>query len=211
MIKAVIFAFEGVIITTNQYHFLAWKKVAEKENIDFSEQLFEKIKDLPRMVALDVLISNAHKKYKEMEKIRLSNLKNTYYLESIQAITSDNILPGVWDIIHFLNSRKIPIAVSSTSRNCKLIITLLQMNNLFQAIVDGNDITRTKPDPEVFEKAARKLGINPKDCLVIEDSIKGIEAAHAADMKSFAIGEANNSMLATYYGNDLIDLKNIII
>ena len=85
------------------------------------------------------------------------------------------------------------------------------MNNLFQAIVDGNDITRSKPDPEVFEKAARKLGISPKDCLVVEDSVKGIEAAHIAEMKSFAIGEATKSMLATYYGNDLIDLKNIII
>ena len=209
MIKAVIFAFDGVIVSTKRFHFMAWEKVAEIESIDFNENIYNTIKDMPRMEALDTLLLNAHKKYKEMDKIRLSNQKNAIYLEMVNGITSNDLLPGVFEIIRFFKENKVPMAIGSISRNCKAILTLLEMNSVFQAVVDGNDITRPKPDPEVFEKAARKLGVNPKDCLVIEDSIRGIEAAHSAEMQSFALGDARQSRLATYYGLDLSEIETI--
>ena len=210
MIKAVIFDLDGVIVSTDNFHYQAWKHIADKEGIHFDDLINNRLRGVSRMDSLDIILENSHKKYKEMDKIRFANEKNAVYVELLTSLTSENILPGVTEIIPILKSKDIRIGVGSSSRNCKKILSLIGLHETFDVVIDGNDISRSKPDPEVFERVAKKLGVDPEDCLVIEDAIAGIEAAVNAGMMSFALNDAKKSPLATYKGNNVIEIANLL-
>lgn len=210
MIKAVIFDLDGVIVSTDNFHYLAWKHIADKEGIHFDESINNRLRGVSRMESLEIILENAHKKYKEMDKIRFANEKNSVYVDLLSSLSSKDILPGVSEIISILKSKDIRIGVGSSSRNCKKILSLIGLHETFDVVIDGNDITRSKPDPEVFERVAKKLGVEPEECLVIEDAIAGIEAAMNAGMMSFAVNDAKKSSLATYKGNNILEISNLL-
>ncbi|PKL00799.1 MAG: beta-phosphoglucomutase [Tenericutes bacterium HGW-Tenericutes-1] len=210
MIKAVIFDLDGVIVSTDNFHYQAWKHIADKEGIHFDELINNRLRGVSRMDSLDIILENSHKKYKEMDKIRFANEKNSVYGDFLSSLTSNDILPGVKELIALLKAKDIRLGVGSSSRNCKKILTLIGLHETFDVVIDGNDISRSKPDSEVFDKVAKKLGVEPEECLVIEDAIAGIEAAVNAGMMSFALNDAKKSPLATYKGNNVIEIASLL-
>ncbi|MFA7561428.1 MAG: beta-phosphoglucomutase [Candidatus Izemoplasmatales bacterium] len=210
MIKAVIFDLDGVLVSTDEYHYLAWKLMADKEKIEFSREINNRLRGVSRMASLEIILENAKRKYSEKEKQELAELKNNLYRDYLNELRPDDLLSNAVEIIKYLKSKDIKVAIGSSSRNTPKILNQLKITNLFDAISDGNNITKSKPDPEVFLKACESLNLTPKECLVVEDATAGIEAANACGMKSVAINDAKNSNLADYKINDLIELKKIV-
>jgi beta-phosphoglucomutase len=187
--KAIIFDLDGVIVDTAKYHYLAWKALANGLNFDFTPEQNELLKGVSRVRSLDILLDIGKIHLEEDQKQLLLVEKNEEYLQYISQMDHKEILPGIDDLLHFLKLNKIPFALGSASKNARLILEKLNLLHLFQAIVDGNDVSTAKPDPEVFLIAARKLGKDPEACIVIEDAKAGIEAANRAHMTSVGIGE----------------------
>jgi beta-phosphoglucomutase len=188
MIKACIFDLDGVIVDTAHYHFIAWQRLAKELGITFTEVDNERLKGVSRMRSLEIIleIGGIHLSNEEMEK--LATKKNSWFVEYINAMKANEIFPGVKELLKNLRSNGIKVALASSSKNADTVIRLLDIENLFDAIVDGNMIVNTKPDPEIFLLAARKLGIDPKDCVVFEDAEAGVEAAIAAGMRCVGVG-----------------------
>jgi beta-phosphoglucomutase len=210
MIKAVIFDLDGVLVSTDEYHYLAWKLMADKEKIVFSREINNRLRGVSRMASLEIILENAKRKYSEKEKQDLAELKNNLYRDYLNELRPDDLLSNALEIINYLKSKNIKVAIGSSSKNTPKILNQLKITQLFDAISDGNNITKSKPDPEVFLKACESLNLTPKECLVVEDAVAGIEAAKACGMKSVAINDAKNSNLADYKINDLIELKKIV-
>jgi beta-phosphoglucomutase len=210
MIKAVIFDLDGVLVSTDEYHYLAWKLMADKEKIVFSREINNRLRGVSRMASLEIILENAKRKYSEKEKQDLAELKNNLYRDYLNELRPDDLLSNALEIIKYLKSKNIKVAIGSSSKNTPKILNQLKITQLFDAISDGNNITKSKPDPEVFLKACESLNLTPKECLVVEDAVAGIEAAKACGMKSVAINDAKNSNLADYKINDLIELKKIV-
>lgn len=210
MNKAVIFDLDGVLVSTDDYHYLAWKKMADKEGIPFTEEINHRLRGVSRMASLDIILEKADKPYSPSEKESLATYKNDIYKESLNNLNPQHLLSNALNIIDYLKSKDIKIAIGSSSKNTKKILKQLEITELFDAIADGTDITKSKPDPQVFLIAAKRLNIEPENCFVIEDAIAGIEAAKAAGMIAVAINDATKSEKADYKINDLIELKNII-
>lgn len=187
---AVLFDLDGVIVSSDKLHFLAWRRIAQELNIHFSKADNEKLKGVSREVSLKIILKASKKKYSSDKQKQLINRKNSYFKKLIPTLSKKNILPGVLKLIKTLKNNKIKIAIASASKNTKLILKVLNLQNIFDAIVDGNQVKKTKPNPEVFLRAASLLSTKPEQCLVIEDSIVGVEAGVAAGMKVLAIGSA---------------------
>ncbi len=188
MIQAVIFDLDGVIVDTAHYHFIAWKRLANELGINFTENENEQLKGVSRMRSLDIILElgNLHLSLEERE--RLATKKNQWFVEYIHAMKPDEIFPGVKELIQNIRSSGIKIALASSSKNADTVLNLLNIKNYFDVIVDGTMITHTKPDPEIFLLAAKRLIISPSHCLVIEDAEAGVEAAIAAGMKCVGVG-----------------------
>ncbi|RUA11158.1 MAG: beta-phosphoglucomutase [Flavobacteriia bacterium] len=187
--KAFIFDLDGVIVDTAKYHFLAWKNLANELGFDFTEKQNEQLKGVSRVRSLDILLKIGKIELSQEEKDRLLLQKNEEYLTYIEKMTADEILPGIPEVLDFLEKNKIPFALGSASKNAGLILEKVGLLNKFTAIVDGNDVSKAKPDPEVFLIAAKRLNTDPEYCIVIEDAVAGIEAAHNAGMFSIGIGD----------------------
>ncbi len=187
--KAFIFDLDGVIVDTAKYHFLAWKNLAGELGFEFTEKQNEQLKGVSRVRSLDILLKIGKIELSQEEKDRLLLQKNEEYLTYIEKMTSDEILPGIPAVLDFLEKNNIVFALGSASKNAGLILEKVGLLNKFTAIVDGNDVSKAKPDPEVFLIAAKKLKTEPKYCIVIEDAVAGIEAAHNAGMFSIGIGD----------------------
>ncbi len=211
MIKAVIFDLDGVIVSTDEFHFKAWKYMATKEGIDFDRKVNNRLRGVSRMESLNIILEKASKKYTEEEKIKLAQTKNDVYVNSLLEIDETQILPGVLAVIEALKKHHIKIAIGSSSRNAKVILKRIKLFDTFDAIADGTDIKNSKPAPDVFLVAANKLGINPKDCLVVEDAEAGIEAAKRAGMFAFAVGDATKSEVADYKAEDINELLDVVL
>ena len=211
-VKAVIFDLDGVIVSTDEYHYKAWKKIAEEQGIHFDREINERLRGVSRMESLDIILENANRNYEMNEKIELANIKNNYYRKLLDRLTVDDILPGVMRILKELMQKNIKVAIGSSSRNTSFILEKIRLQNYFDAVVDGNEIKRSKPDPEVFLLAAKKLELQPQECIVVEDADAGVEAALAGGMKVVGLGSAANNKKATYQVADLsvLDLKSII-
>ena len=198
MIKGVIFDLDGVIVSTDDYHYHAWKRMADDEGIPFGRESNKYLRGVSRMESLEVVLRHGEKSYTDEEKRELAERKNRYYRESLNDLTPDEILPGVYPLLESLRKRDIKIAIGSSSKNTPVILEKIGMDKSFDAVADGNDISRSKPDPEVFLIAARKLGIEPAECVVVEDAEAGIDAALAAGMVAVGVGDASNYQKADY-------------
>lgn len=190
-IEAIIFDLDGVIVDTARYHFLAWKRLADELDIPFSEEDNEQLKGVSRVVSMERLLSMGDKPLPEEEKKQYMNQKNIWYREYIKQMTPNEILDGVLDFLDETAAADIKMAVGSSSKNTPLIMERIGIESYFGAIVDGNQITNSKPDPEVFLKAAQKLGVKPERCIVLEDAESGVEAANAAGMYSVGVGRSD--------------------
>ncbi len=189
MIKACIFDLDGVIVDTAKYHYLAWKKLAKGLGFEFTEHHNERLKGVSRMDSLKILLSIGGIEKNEQEMEVLASVKNQWYVEYISQLTPAEILPGTFEILDFLNKHNILVAVGSSSRNARTILKCIGLEKAFGSIVDGIRLSKAKPDPEVFTKAADDLGVNYSECIVFEDAFTGIEAAKNAGMKAIGIGE----------------------
>ena len=187
-IKAFIFDLDGVIVSTDEYHYQAWKQIADEEGIHFDREINNRLRGVSRMESLQILLERSQRTYSDAEKLKLAEKKNTHYRQLLQNITPKDILPGVMGILDGLKLWGIRMAIGSSSRNSPMILEQIGLADFFDATVDGNDISNSKPDPEVFLKAAERLDIPPSECIVIEDAPAGVEAAVAAGMKYIAVG-----------------------
>lgn len=188
MIKACIFDLDGVIVDTARYHYLAWKKLAKEIGVDLTEEDNERLKGVSRMRSLEIILEIGGVSLSEIEKEKLANKKNTWFVDYIERMAPEEIYPGVKSMIQGMRELGLKVALASSSKNAKTVIQLLHIQNDFDAIVDGTMITHTKPHPEIFLMAADKLGVTPETCVVFEDAEAGIEAAIAAGMKCVGVG-----------------------
>jgi len=187
--KAFIFDLDGVIVDTAKYHYLAWRDLATELGFEFTEKQNELLKGVSRVRSLEILLNIGKIELSDKRKQELLIVKNKEYLDYVNKMTSDEILPGIQDVLLFLENKKIPFALGSASKNAPLILQKVGLYDKFDAIVDGNDVSKAKPDPEVFLIAAKKLNTKPSQCIVIEDALAGIQAANNAKMLSVAIGD----------------------
>ena len=204
MIKAVIFDLDGVLVTTDELHYLAWKALAEELGITgFTKEDNMRQRGVSRMASLEVVLEKTDKAYTEEEKIKLADKKNTMYVKSLCTLSPDALLPGVNEFIAFLKEKGIKTAIGSASKNTPLILEKTGIADQFDAISCGLDTQKSKPDPEVFLIAAQKLALEPSECVVIEDSDAGIQAAKTGGMLAVAVGAAINNASADYRAESL--------
>ena len=202
-ILGVIFDLDGVIVSTDNCHYLAWKKMADEEGIPFDRTINERLRGVSRMESLSIILEKATKEYTDAEKEAMAARKNGYYVELIGSLTPGDMLPGAMDTLSLLKEKGIRIAIGSSSRNTPIILRQIQLDNTFDAVADGNAITRSKPDPEVFLLAAKLLGLSPENCLVVEDADAGVEAALAGGMRVLGVGGAAQNPKATFAAQSL--------
>jgi beta-phosphoglucomutase len=205
MSKAVIFDLDGVIVTTDDCHYQAWKRMADEEGIYFDRVINERLRGVSRMESLAIILEKSARPYSEQQKREMAERKNRYYCELIKNLSSRDILPGVMEILKILKQKGVKIAIGSSSKNALLILKQVGLESCFDTVADGNDIKHSKPDPEVFLVAARKMGVRPQDCLVVEDADAGIEAAKAGGMQVLGIGFAANNLKADHVAASLLD------
>lgn len=185
-----IFDLDGVIVDTAKYHYLAWKKLANELGFEFTQEQNELFKGVSRKRCLEILLDIGYITATQEQFDTWMVEKNEDYLEYIENMNASEVLPDVPRVLDFLKEGHIPIALGSASKNARPILEKVGLLHYFDTIVDGNSVTKAKPDPEVFLIAAENLGINPKDCVVFEDAVAGIQAANAAEMISIGIGDA---------------------
>lgn len=202
-IEAVIFDLDGVIVTTDDYHYEAWKKIADQENIYFDREINERLRGVSRMESLDIILEKSSKIYNEEEKIELATRKNDYYKNLLENLTKEDILPGILETLNFLENKKIKTAIGSSSKNTIFILNKIGLIDKFDAIVDGTMIKNSKPAPEVFLQAAEKVGIKAEKCLVVEDADAGVEAGKRAGMIVLGVGSAKNNENADYKSENM--------
>lgn len=188
-IQACIFDLDGVIVDTAVYHYQAWKRLANQLGFDFTEADNEKLKGVSRTRSLELILEWGGVQKTEAEKEELASQKNEWYVEMIGKMKPDEILPGAKEFVQACKNAGIKTVLGSASKNSTMILDKIGMTNLFDAIIDGNKVSKPKPNPEVFLKGAEELNIAPANCIVFEDAIAGIEAAKAGGMKAVGIGE----------------------
>lgn len=208
MIKAVIFDLDGVLVKTDELHFKAWKAIGEEIGIyDFTKEDNIGQRGVSRMASLEVLLEKTDKEYSDDEKALLAEKKNTIYVQLLDDLSPEALLPGAEAFISYLKAKNIKIAIGSASKNTPVILEKVGIADKFDAVSCGLDTQKSKPDPEVFQVAARKLGIEPEFCLVVEDSDAGIQAAKSGGMCALAVGAARNNPLADYSAESLDKLN----
>ena len=209
-IKGIIFDLDGVLVFTDHYHYLAWKKIADEMKIPFDETVNNRLRGVSRMESLEIILERYHGPVLTTEeKISLTERKNNYYRELLQEMSPDSVAQEVRTTLQTLRERGYRLAVGSSSKNTKTILSRVDLLKPFDAISDGTNITRSKPDPEVFQKAAQFLDLNAENCAVVEDAFAGIDAACAAGMLSVGIGDAEHCEKATYHIQKFDELLNI--
>ena len=206
--KGFIFDLDGVIVDTAKYHYFAWKKLAESIGISFTEEDNEHLKGVSRIKSLETILEWGSLTLSDEKFQELITQKNEDYLHFVNKMTEAEILPEVPRVLQFLKKQKQPMALGSASKNAQYILKKVGLFSSFQAIVDGTEVTQAKPDPEVFLKAAERLQIAPKDCIVFEDALAGIQAANTAGMLSIGIGDASILKEAVYVFKDFTEISN---
>ena len=184
-----IFDLDGVIVDTAKYHYLAWRKLANELGFEFTQEQNELFKGVSRKRCLEILLEIGKIKASQEQFNRWLVEKNEDYLSLIEKMDASEILPDVQRVLKFLKKHNMPIALGSASKNARPILEKVNLMDYFDAIVDGSQVTKAKPDPEVFLLAAAQMGVNPKECVVFEDAVAGIVAANNAGMLSIGIGE----------------------
>ncbi len=187
--KAVIFDLDGVLVDTAKFHYLAWKALADELDMFFDEDVNERLKGVSRLRSFEIIleVNNATDRYTEDEKNDFCTRKNDLYVELIKTLTPDDVLPGVLDFVKKIKAAGLKTAVASVSKNAPAVLASLQIAPLFDYVADASKITKSKPDPEIFLVCANSLGIDPANCIGVEDAQAGIEAIKAAGMKAVGI------------------------
>ena len=203
-----IFDLDGVIVDTAKYHYLAWKKLANELGFEFTNEQNELFKGVSRKRCLEILLDIGDIKATQKQFDTWMIEKNIDYLAYIEKMDSSEILPGVTRVLEYLKKRKIPIALGSASKNAKPILEKVNLLSYFDSIVDGNSVTKAKPDPEVFLIAATNLSVTANLCVVFEDAVAGIQAANAANMLSVGIGDAEILQEADFNFNDFTEMSD---
>ena len=209
--KAFIFDLDGVIVDTAKYHFLAWQRIANQLGIEFTHEHNEQLKGVSRVRSLDIILELGNVQASQEDKNKWLIQKNDEYLTYLVDMDQSEILPGVIHILQFLKDNNQGIALGSASKNAKPILEKTGIMSYFDVIVDGNDVSNAKPDPEVFLQAARLLNTSNENAIVFEDSVAGIQAANIAKMTSIGIGQKNVLHEAKYIFNDFTEMNTSFI
>ena len=191
--KAIIFDLDGVICHTDEYHYLAWKAMADGLGVYFDREINNRLRGVSRMASLEIVLENYKGQLSPAEKEALATQKNELYKESLKNMSPADLSEEVKTTLDTLRSRGYKLAIGSSSKNAPFILQQLGLGGYFDAISDGNNITRSKPDPEVFVKAAQMLCIPCEECLVVEDAVSGAQAGHAGGMQVACVGDASQA------------------
>ena len=208
--QAVIFDLDGVICSTDQYHYLAWKEIADDEGIYFDEQINNRLRGVSRMESLEIILEKASRTYAEDEKSALAEKKNQIYRKLLERMTPAELSEDVAGTLKELKKRGVKIAIGSSSKNTPVILKQIGLSGSFDAVSDGNNITKSKPDPEVFLTAAGMLKEDAKSSRVVEDAQAGVAAAKAGGFDCAGIGEASKDAAITYSIRKISDLLEIL-
>jgi len=210
-LKAVIFDLDGVIVFTDKFHYQAWKKMADRMNIYFDETINNRLRGVSRMDSLDIILERYDGgPLSQAKKEELAAQKNEDYRELLKTMTPEDVTDEVRETLAEIRRRGYKIALGSSSKNAKFILERVALTSAFDEISDGTNITKSKPDPEVFLKGAEFLGEKPEDCLVVEDAEAGIDAGIAGGMKTAAIGDAAGCGKADFVLDTFADLLKIL-
>lgn len=204
--KGIIFDLDGVICSTDEYHYQAWKALADRLGIPFDRERNNLLRGVSRMQSLEIILEKSDKAYSEEEKAAFAEEKNTLYRQLLGQMSTKDLSDDVKDTLQALRAQGLKLAIGSSSKNTPFILERIGLGDFFDAVADGNCITRSKPDPEVFLKAAEFIGENPGDCLVVEDAHAGVEAARGGGFDCAAMGDAKEDPRATYHLEKFSDL-----
>jgi beta-phosphoglucomutase len=209
--KAFIFDLDGVIVDTAKFHFLAWKKLADSLNINFTHEINEQLKGVSRVRSLEIILSQGNVQASQEDKNNWLVQKNEDYLAFVHQMDKSEILPRVEEVLQFLKTNNQYVVLGSASKNARPILQKVNILHYFDALVDGNDVTNAKPDPEVFLQGANQVQVAYKDAIVFEDSVAGIQAANLAGMTSVGIGEKEVLHESDFCFRDFTEMSNDFI
>ena len=184
--KGIIFDLDGVITETSEYHYQSWQRMADEEGLDFNREINEKLRGVSRRRSLEIILDD--KELTEQEMNKLMDKKNGYYQEYLKDMDENDMLPGAMDLINTSLEKGFKLAIASSSKNAKTVISALKIGDLFETTSDGFSVDNPKPAPDLFLFTAEKLELSPEECIVFEDAKAGIDAAQAANMLSVGIG-----------------------
>lgn len=212
-IEAIIFDLDGVLVSTDKYHYQAWKKMADEIGVYFDEEINNRLRGISRMESLDIILEGSGQKFSKQEKKQLAERKNEYYRNFLAELKPSDVQESVRQTLQILKELEYYLAVGSSSKNAKYILNRIGLTDVFDAISDGTNISKSKPDPEVFQKAAEFMKKAAEYCIVVEDACAGIDAAKAAGMRSIGIGEAAKYVHTDYpiqQFEEIVDVLNVI-
>lgn len=204
-LKAFIFDLDGVITDTAEYHYLAWKRLTDEENIPFSREENEKLRGVSRRASLELILKNRRLSEEKIQE--MMDRKNSYYQAYLKNISAKDLLPGALLLLRKLQSKQIRLALASASKNAPQVVESLGIAPYFEVIADGNSVEKTKPAPDLFLYAAERLELPPEACLVVEDAEAGIAAARAAGMATIGIGPAERVGSADYIYSSVAEVR----
>lgn len=208
--KAIIFDLDGVICFTDEYHYLAWKQIADSKGIEFDKQINNRLRGVSRMESLEIVLEKYRGEISAGEKLALAESKNELYRESLKQMSENDLPSEVRSTLGALRGAGLKLAIGSSSKNAPFILERIGLGGFFDAVSDGNNITNSKPDPEVFVKAAQLLGLPCPDCLVVEDAVSGAIAARAAGMKVACVGDASENNAGDYNLSSFAQLLDVL-
>ncbi len=209
--KAIIFDLDGVICFTDEYHYRAWKALADRLNAPFDRTINNRLRGVSRMASLEIVLETyTGPELSEEEKAALATEKNEMYRESLKEMSPADLSDEVRETLNALRAKGLKLAIGSSSKNAPFILKQIGLEGYFDAVSDGNNISRSKPDPEVFLKAAEFLGMDPADCLVVEDAVSGAEAGHAGGMKVACVGDAAAKGAGDWNLSSFRELLNVV-
>ncbi len=208
--QGMIFDLDGVICFTDEYHYQAWKRLADELGVAFDREKNNRLRGVSRMASLDIVLEDYPEPLAEAEKLALAEQKNETYKTLLAQMSPADLPEEVKETLWALRRRGLKLAIGSSSKNTPFILQQLGLGGFFDAVSDGNNITNSKPDPEVFLKAAQMLGLEPEQCLVVEDAIAGAEAAHRGGMDAACVGDASNAGAGDYNLSSILDLLEIV-
>lgn len=208
--RGIIFDLDGVICCTDQYHERAWREMAEEFGIHFDPAVSNRLRGVSREESLEIILEHAGKVFSPEEKKKMAEKKNAIYIKLLDRMSPGDLEEDVRSTLEQLRNRGCLLAIGSSSKNTRKILDKIGLGNYFDAVCDGNEITHSKPDPEVFLKAAGKIGLAVSECLVVEDACAGISAASAGGFDSAGLGDAAKDKNVTWALNTFGDLKNIV-
>lgn len=207
--QGIIFDLDGVICSTDEYHYQAWKALADRLGIPFDRAVNNRLRGVSRMESLAILLEKSAVPYSDEEKTVLAEEKNSLYRALLGQMSPADLSEDVSGTLRFLRGRGIRLAIGSSSKNTPFILKRIGLEGFFDAVADGNSITKSKPHPEVFLKAAQMLGLPPSTCLVVEDAHAGVDAAVAGGFDCAAIGDARSDARAKWHLRQLSDLQTL--